>query len=180
MTLSSADIETAELVELLKQKSRQGFAMLYDKYAPYLFALSFRIVRDKAAAEDVLQEVFVKVWKHISEYDDTKGAFYTWLINIARFTAIDHLRSIQRKQRLKNQMAAGNEYIAEQQRQPLHDYIGLKDIVAKLDPKYREVIDLLYYYGHTQDEVAKILNLPLGTVKTRARTGLQILRTQVH
>ncbi len=76
-------------------------------------------------------------------------------------------------------MVTGNEYIEDKHGHSFSESLGLKAIVAKLEPKYREVIDLLYYYGHTQDEVSKILGLPLGTVKTRARAGLQILRNQL-
>jgi RNA polymerase sigma-70 factor (ECF subfamily) len=175
----AATIETSDLIALLRQKSRQGFGILYDKYASCLFGIICKIVQDSTAAQDILQEVFVKVWKNIEQFDESKGAFYTWLINIARYTAIDYLRSSQRKQRLKNQMVTGNEYIEEKDGHVFAESRGLKAIVAKLEPKYREVIDLLYYYGHTQDEVSKILNLPLGTVKTRARAGLQILRNQL-
>lgn len=174
-----ATIQTPDLVSLLKEKSSEGFSILYDKYAPYLFGVVCKIVQDSATAEDVLQEVLVKVWKNIETYDESKGAFYTWLINITRYTAIDYLRSSQRKQRLKNQIALASEYMEEKHSHAFSESLGLKAIVAKLEPKYREVIDLLYYYGHTQDEVSKILDLPLGTVKTRARAGLQILRNQL-
>lgn len=176
---ASTSIETPVLVSLLKQKSRNAFNILYDKYSPYLYGLICRIVHDETAAEDVLQEVFVKVWKNIENFDEEKGALYTWLINIARYTAIDYLRSSQRKQQLKNQMVTGNEYIEEKPCHGFADEMGVKGIVAKMELKYREVIDLLYFYGYTQDEVSKKLNLPLGTVKTRARTGLQILRNQL-
>ena len=172
-------IETPALVSLLKQKSTNGFSILYDKYAPNLYRIICKIVQDSVAAEDVLQEVFVKVWKNIGNYDEQKGSLYTWLINITRYTAIDYLRSGQRKQQLKNQIVTGNEYIEEKPSSSVSESAGLKAIVAKLEPKYREVIDLLYFYGHTQDEVSKILDLPLGTVKTRARAGLQILRNQL-
>jgi RNA polymerase sigma-70 factor (ECF subfamily) len=175
----SASIETHVLVSLLKQKNRNAFSILYDKYSSYMYGLICRIVHDQTAAEDVLQEVFVKIWKNIENFDEEKGALYTWLINIARYTAIDYLRSSQRKQQLKNQIVTGNEYIEEKPCPGFADEMGLKSMVSKLEPKYREVIDLLYFYGYTQDEVSKKLHLPLGTVKTRARAALQILRNQL-
>jgi RNA polymerase sigma factor (sigma-70 family) len=172
-------INTSEFVFLLKQKTKYGFTILYDKYAASLYGVISRIVTDPSASEDVLQEVFVKVWNNIGQYDESKGAFYTWLVNIARNAAIDHLRTVQRKVQLKNQMGLANEYIDERQLYHPAENLGLKTSIAKLEQKYRAVIDLLYFYGCTQEEVAKILNLPLGTVKTRARAALQILRNQL-
>ncbi len=173
-------IATHDLVEQLRNKSREGFALLYDNYGPSMYGIICKIVKDDVTAEDVLQETFVKVWKNISSYSEEKGSFFTWLLNITRYTAIDYLRSKQHKQKIKNQNLGDNEYIegncyaTEEQ-----EFTGLKDIVAKLEPKYREVIDLVYFKGYTQDEVSKILSMPLGTVKTRARMGLQILRNQL-
>jgi RNA polymerase sigma-70 factor (ECF subfamily) len=172
-----SSIQTPSLIFLLKQKSRNGFSILYDKYAEYLYGVICKIVNDANAAEDILQEVFVKVWKNIDHFDDQKASLYTWLINITRYTAIDYLRSGQRKRQLKNQTVTGNEYI-EEKPVDFSDRWALQSVVAKLEPKYREVIDLIYYYGHTQDEVSKILSVPLGTVKTRARVGLQILKSR--
>ena len=172
-------INTSKLVFLLRQKTRYGFAVLYDKYAASLYGVISRMVTDPSASEDVLQEVFVKVWNHIGQYDESKGAFYTWLVNIARNAAIDHLRTMQRKVQLKNQLDLAGEYMDERPLYQQAENLGLKTSVAKLEQKYRAVIDLLYFYGCTQEEAAKILNLPLGTVKTRARAALQVLRNQL-
>jgi len=172
--------ETHELILLLKQKSRKGFSELYDKYSAVLYGIICRIIKDTTAAEDVLQEAFVKVWKNIEQYDEGKGTFFTWLLNITRYTAIDHLRSRQHKQELRNQSLGDNEYIQDTFYVHINEeYTGLRNLVAKLEPKYREIIDLVYFWGYTQDDVSKMLNLPLGTVKTRARMGLQILRNQL-
>ncbi|MBS1563455.1 MAG: sigma-70 family RNA polymerase sigma factor [Bacteroidetes bacterium] len=168
------------LVEKLKQRNRGSFNELYDHYSSTLYGVICRVVNDPATAEDVLQETFVKVWKNIGHYSEDKGTFFTWLLNITRYTAIDYLRSRQHKQKLKNRDTTDDEYVREQvYLQSAVEYTGLKGLVAKLEPKYREVIDLLYFWGYTQEEVARILNIPLGTVKTRARTGLQILRNQL-
>ena len=173
-------IETQLLVEKLKQRNRGSFNELYDHYASTLYGVISRVVNDPATAEDVLQETFVKVWKNIEHYSEEKGTFFTWLLNITRYTAIDYLRSRQHKQKLKNSDDPDNEYVRDQvYLQSSIEYTGLKGLVARLEPKYREIIDLLYFWGYTQDEVAKILNIPLGTVKTRARAGLQILRNQL-
>src|SRR5882757_69258 len=172
--------ETHLLVEQLKQRNRGGFNDLYDNYASTLYGVICRVVNDAVTAEDVLQETFVKVWKNIEHYSEDKGTFFTWLLNITRYTAIDYLRSRQHKQKLKSRDDPDNEYIRENvYLQSAVEYTGLKGFVARLDPKYREIIDLVYFWGYTQDEVARILNIPLGTVKTRARTGLQLLRSQL-
>lgn len=172
--------ETHDLVLLLKQKSREGFSELYNRYSPVLYGIICRIIKDATSAEDVLQETFVKVWKNIEHYDESKGTFFTWLLNITRYTAIDYLRSRQHKQQSKTNIIAGNEYIQDGlYMQTNEEYTGLKSLVAKLEPKYREIIDLVYFRGYTQDDVSKMLKLPLGTVKTRARMGLQILRNQL-
>ncbi len=177
---SLAPIATHELIELLRQKSRQGFSQLYDSYAPALYGIISSIIKDKTAAEDVLQESFVKVWKNVANYQEEKGTLFTWLLNIARYTAIDYLRSRQYKQQLQNQNLTDSEYIDNKVRtQPAVENSGLKILISKMEPKYREVIDLVYFMGYTQDEVSKMLNIPLGTVKTRARMGLQILRNQM-
>jgi RNA polymerase sigma-70 factor, ECF subfamily len=173
-------IDTHHLVQQLRDRTPAGFNELYEHYASTLYGIICRVVNDPATAEDVLQETFVKVWKNIDHFDEEKGTFFTWLLNITRYTAIDYLRSRQHKQKLKSRDNPDNEYIRENvYLQAAVEYTGLKGFVAKLEPKYREVIDLVYFWGYTQEEVARILNIPLGTVKTRARTGLQLLRSQL-
>jgi RNA polymerase sigma-70 factor, ECF subfamily len=173
-------IATHDLVELLRQKNRDGYNELYERYAATLYGIICKIVNDTSTAEDILQDTFVKVWKNIDNYSKEKGSLFTWLLNIARYTAIDYLRSKQHRQKLKNQTTTDNEYIQETFYTVDNlDNSSLKGLVAKLEPKYREVIDLVYFWGYTQDEVSKILNMPLGTVKTRARMGLQILRNNL-
>jgi len=106
--------ETHLLVEQLKQRNRGGFNDLYDNYASTLYGVICRVVNDAVTAEDVLQETFVKVWKNIEHYSEDKGTFFTWLLNITRYTAIDYLRSRQHKQKLKSRDNPDNEYIREQ------------------------------------------------------------------
>lgn len=180
MSTISPPIATYDLVELLRQKNRDGYNQLYERYAGTLYGIIFKIVTDTSTAEDILQDTFVKVWKNINNYSAEKGSFFTWLLNITRYTAIDYLRSKQHKQKTKTQTTTDNEYIQEAIYTVNNvDNSSLKGLVAKLEPKYREVIDLVYFWGYTQDEVSKILNMPLGTVKTRARMGLQILRNNL-
>ncbi len=175
-----APIQNQPSVELLKLKTKEGFNVLYDNYAPALYGIICRTVKDAVTAEDILQEVFVKVWKNIGQYNEEKGKIFTWLLSITRNTAIDYLRSRGYKQKSAIQNTNGFEYIENNLYAEAETGRGyMRTFVMKLEPKYRHVIDLVYFWGYTQDEVSQMLNLPLGTVKTRARTGLQILRNQL-
>ena len=170
----------ADLVELIKQRDREGFNLLYRQYAHIIFGMSLRIVRDTGVAEDLVQETFVKVWRNIEQYNPDKAAFSTWLLNIARYSTIDYLRSKQHKQRQKNQNGLDSEYTSTVPSAGFNPEIsGIKTLVSKLEPKYRDIIDLIYFQGYTQDEVSQILGMPLGTVKTRTRFALQLLKTRI-
>jgi RNA polymerase sigma-70 factor, ECF subfamily len=180
MSTISPTIATYDLVELLRQKNRDGYNQLYERYADTLYGIICKIVTDAPTAEDILQEIFVKVWKNINNYSAEKGSFFTWLLNITRYTAIDYLRSKQHKQKIKTQTTTDNEYIQETIYTVSNvENSNIRGLVAKLEPKYREVIDLVYFWGYTQDEVSKILDIPLGTVKTRSRMGLKLLRNNL-
>ena len=169
--------DTNELVRSLKEHSQESYSELYDKYGPALYGIICKIVNDATIAEDVLQEVFIKIWKNIENYSQEKGSFFTWILSITRHTAIDYLRSGHHKFKSQIQNAGSNEYIENHAVATSEaGATSCRGLVAKLEPKYRQVIDLVYFWGYTQEEVSKILDLPLGTVKTRARTGLQILR----
>jgi len=177
MHLATPPTDTQELVCMLKQRTKESFAELYDKYSPALYGIICKIINDSIAAEDVLQEAFIKIWKNIDNYTEEKGSLFTWVLSIARHTAIDYLRSKQNKFRHQIQNSNSDEYIemnAPVQAETISS--GYRNIIARLEPKYRQILDLVYFFGYTQDEVSKILDLPLGTVKTRARTGLQMLR----
>jgi RNA polymerase sigma-70 factor (ECF subfamily) len=170
-----------ELVSQLLQQNDQAFSYLYDNYSPALFGVISQIISNREAAADVLQDVFVNIWKKISLYDASKGRLFTWMLNIARNAAIDKLRSRSHQDSLKNQPLAENvnTITANSVVNPQQNDIGLKKQVAKLKEEYRVLIDLSYFQGFTHEEIAKILNLPLGTVKTRIRSALTQLRTMI-
>jgi RNA polymerase sigma factor (sigma-70 family) len=168
------------LIELIKQRNRQGYNLLYEQYAPLLFGIIFKVVKDAPTSEDLLQETFIKIWKNIGQFDAGKASFGTWLVTIARYTAIDYLRSKAHRQQRKNQQLENFEYDnSHLTTMPAIETVGLKAIVAELEPKYREVIELIYYKGYTQEEAANELELPLGTLKTRARYALRMLRNKL-
>lgn len=149
----------------------------YDRYSAALYGVIHRIVKDEAEAEDVLQEALVKIWNSIESYDTSKGRLFTWVVNISRNLAIDKIRS--RQHRVSSRVQSLDDSLtAQRQAGPdsfRPEHIGLQDIAKQLVPEQRQVIDLLYFGGFTQSEAAEELNLPLGTVKTRARTALKIL-----
>jgi RNA polymerase sigma-70 factor (ECF subfamily) len=122
--------------------------------------------------------VFVKIWNRIDTYDATKGKLFTWLLNVARNSAIDQLRSLQYKQSLKNQKMDESVGVIDKSQSDVSnvDTIGLRDVVSKLAPEYKMLIEFAYFKGYTQDEIAKEFNIPLGTVKTRTRSALNQLR----
>jgi RNA polymerase sigma-70 factor (ECF subfamily) len=168
-----------ELVSLLLQQNGQAFSYLYDNYSPALFGIINQIIPDKNISADVLQDVFISVWKKISSYDETKGRLFTWMLNIARNAAIDKIRSRPYQNSLKNQPLTEtvNTLTANSVVNPQVNDIGLKKLVNRLKQEYRELIELSYFQGFTHEEISKLLNLPLGTVKTRIRTALTQLRT---
>ena len=166
-----------DFIEQLQQGENESYKKLYDNYAPMLFGIISHIVGESEDAENLLQDSFVKIWKNIQQYDATKGRFATWLINIARNTAIDFTRSRMYMQRLKNQNVDKIvSFDAHLTTKPSIDTIGLRQIVNTLTPQCKEIIEWMYFDGYTQQEIADIFNIPLGTVKTRARMGLVALR----
>jgi RNA polymerase sigma-70 factor (ECF subfamily) len=167
------------LVTLLKQKDKSAFSYLYDNYSGALYGIVLKILnRDEETAQDILQEAFVKIWKNLERFDAGKGTLFTWMLNITRNTAIDKLRSIKN---ISIQSIDNNVHIVDRhhQHEMGEDKIGLKDVVNKLKPEHKTMIDLAYYGGYTQEEISEKLKMPLGTVKTRARAALIELRKRI-
>ncbi|MCX7877808.1 MAG: sigma-70 family RNA polymerase sigma factor [Ignavibacteria bacterium] len=168
-----------EMVSLIRKGDRTGISDLYDKYAPVLFALIYRIIQRKDLAEDLLQEVFVKIWMNIESYDPDKSKFSTWIVNIARNLTIDTLRSKNFKNQSKN--LSDDSYVNivddEVSFSINTDYIGIDEVLNKvLSDENKKIIDIVYFKGYTQAEAAKSLNMPLGTLKTKLRTAIKVLR----
>ena len=163
---------------LLKQKSREAFDYLYKNYSGVLYGVIRKVVFDEQTAQDVLQDVFVKIWNNIAQFSPEKGRIYTWMINIARNAAIDKLRS--KGEIMKSKIHTGEDvvYNIEQgmKTEQLTDAIGLREMVAGLKPEYQTIVNLAYFKGFTLDEIAKTLDMPLGTVKTRMRQAIKTLR----
>ena len=169
------------LKELLK-KDDKSFTLLYDNYSKSLFGVIYNLIRNTEEAEDVLQEVFVKIWKNIDSYNESKGRLYTWMLNIARNTTIDKLRSKNFNNSQKNLSSDNFVHILEDSSRATSriDAIGIKEFIMKLKPKCVQIIDLLFFKGYTQQEASDELEMPLGTVKTNNRNCMNELRKMIH
>lgn len=172
------NISEQELVARLQRNDRVAYEHLYDNYCTALFGVINRIIPDEETASDVLQEAFVKIWNNIKGYDADKGKLFTWMLNICRNLAIDKTRSKDYGNSQKNQSTEKSvSQLGQMQSESIKpDQIGLREVVGKLDPNERLLIDLMYFKGYTQAEIAEEYGMPLGTVKTRLRSATMNLR----
>ncbi len=167
------------MVARLIAKDQSALDYLYDHYSGALYGVVFRILKKEEIAEEVLQDIFLKIWDKIESYDATKGKLFTWMINIARNQAIDKARS---KEASKGRKTDDIDYlvnkidIQEHSQLPI-DAIGLKEVLLKLSEDQQFIVNQLYLKGYTQSEVAEEFNIPLGTVKTRLRLAMIELRS---
>ncbi|CAL1520015.1 sigma-70 family RNA polymerase sigma factor [Chitinophaga sp. MM2321] len=174
----SATYTEAELVQGLRARDQKVFGYLYDHYSPVLYGVIVKVLNDNSSGGDVLQEVFLKIWRHIDQYNEDKGRLFTWMLNIARNTAIDILRSKSHKLEQKIQNITDDVHSING---PLTvhqsiDHLGFSKVLEKLTKEQRILIDLAYYKGCTQEEISRVLEIPLGTVKTRMRNAITQLR----
>jgi RNA polymerase sigma-70 factor, ECF subfamily len=172
----------ADLVRQMAAGDRQAFAAFYDRHAPVVFPLILRIVRERADASDVLQEVFWEAWRDAGNYDASRGSPEAWMITRARTRAIDRVRATRRRSEtfvapLDEAMAAAPAAADAAER--ASDRGTVRSALRRLPDAQREVIELAYYAGLTQTEIADKIKQPLGTVKTRIRLGLERLRDVV-
>lgn len=170
-------ITELDLINQLRNGNREAYEHLYHNYGAMLYGIILRIVEEEEEAQNLLQDSFVKVWKNIMTYDDTKGRLATWLINIARNTAIDFTRSAYFIKKKQNQSI--ENYVIPVKHNfhaTKEDTIGVKKMVQELPIEHRQIIEHMYFDGYTQQEIADEYNIPLGTVKTRTRAAMQALR----
>lgn len=167
-----------ELVDALRDHQNDAYGYLYLHYKGALYNIICQIIPDPETASDVLQEVFITVWKNIDKYDAQKGRLFTWLLNVTRNTAINKTRSKIYKSSLKNDSI--NNYVNYfDDKSAYHqniNLIGLRKEVNMLKEEFKIVLELAYYNGFTQEEISKSLNIPLGTVKTRLRNAVLELK----
>jgi RNA polymerase sigma factor (sigma-70 family) len=167
-----------ELVLALTRREKIAVEALYDMYSSSLFGVISRIVIDIPVAEDVLQETFLKIWHSFSSYSSEKGRLFTWMVNIARNLAIDKIRSKDFKNQNKNRELENNVTFIDEQRSTVYkpELLGIKELVETLKSDQKAIVDLIYFKGYTHVEAAEELSIPLGTIKTRLRMAIQLLR----
>jgi len=172
-------ITNTELATLLQAGDEAAFGVLYDNYAAALLGVIYKMTGDKKLAEDLLQEGFIKIWRNIHSYDSNRATLFTWMMNIIRNICIDHFRSkAHKKHNNTSPLDAANAQklkgscTSESQ----DDLKFVQKMTQQLAPRYKDIINLVYIYGYTQAEVSKLLDLPIGTVKTRCKTALKLLR----
>jgi len=169
--------------ERIAARDHAALADLYDRHARLLFSVALRILRDRGDAEDVLQDVFVRVWNRVDSYDSALGAPLAWLVRITRNRAIDRVRARAARPPLADAppgpaspLAAADGADPEQQASQAEVGRALGGALATLPPEQRVLIERAFFDGLTHSELADSLRLPLGTVKTRIRSGVQALR----
>lgn len=172
------------LVEALESRDERAIETLYDRYGDYVYSVCIRMVGDMQLAEDLSQEVFLRLWRRPDLYDVSRGRFVTWLLSVARNRAIDERRSRGRRFRHESPPSDTTEEVLETAPgEEVRDIaivseerVVVQRALATLPPEQRLAIQLAYFGGYTQQEIAQGLRQPLGTVKTRIRLGLQKLR----
>lgn len=162
-----------DIIQLLRSHDNLGMSMVYDKYSTPLYGVIRRIVNDDSLAQDALQETFLKVWQKISSYDGSKSQLFTWIYAIARNTALDYQRKIVKTQSSEIQNAVDDVLLTTGLNE---DTIDLKENINTLEPKYKDVIDALFFQGYSQREWSKESGVPLGTIKSRLRVGMRMLK----
>jgi RNA polymerase sigma-70 factor (ECF subfamily) len=172
------------LAKRLKDRDPRAMSELYDRYGRVAYSLIYRVVRNSGAAEDLVQETFLRVWNRVQSFDQTRGALGPWVLAVARNRAIDYLRSVDGRMtagaleldRLETPSSFSN---FEDNALTLDRARVLKSAFEKLTPTQKQVIELAYFEGLSQTEMAERMKQPLGTVKTWVRGALKALREDI-
>lgn len=167
-----------ELIYLLKNRDQSAFSYLYDNYSAALYGVIYKMLENHELSEDVLQEAFIKIWNNFSNYDNLKGRLFTWMLNITRNLTIDTIRSkdYKKQAKIQNSENAVNNISDKANTAESFDALGIRKHLTLLKNDQKQIIDLAYFGGLTQEEISKNLNIPLGTVKTKMRMAIIELR----
>src|SRR3990172_4797035 len=173
-----------ELMSRLFYRDRRAFEAIFDRYGDLVYSMALRVLRDPHLAEDISQEIFVRLWSKPGSYVAERGRFLTWLISVTRNRAVDEVRSRGRRQRYETaspeeqerELPAGNANDPALNAQLAEEARAVRATLAGLPGEQRQVIELAYFGGFTQQEISQRLDQPLGTVKTRGRLGMQKMR----
>lgn len=166
------------LIGRMQEGSEVAFNRIYERYHKALHGVIYTIVKNEDVAQEILQDVFIKIWKNAKTYDRSSGRFFTWILNIARNASVDYLRSKRHKNGLKN---LSTDYFVDiiesyDSLDEKTDSLFLKQWVEKLEPMCVKIIDIIFFKGFTFKDGAKELDMPSGTLKTRHRRCLNNLR----
>lgn len=170
------NITEDNLISEFRKGNTQALSFIYDAYSGALYGILLKMTRNRELSRDLLQEAFVKIWKNHSKYDVDKGALYTWMLNLTRNNCIDYLRSKRNKNQQQNQDLDNHVYGLESSSNFDPDHIGVKKMLDLLPAEQKSIIDLSYFQGYTQKEISEEYNIPLGTVKSRAKAAMDKLR----
>ena len=176
------ELTEADLLQRVAAGDESAFSQFYDRIAPALFQLAFRILQDTALAEDVVQDAFLQIWDKADQYDPKLGRPFSWAISLTRNKAIDRLRAGARRARSAEEAGRDIQARQEDSLDPAFPSLfyesaqAVRAAMADLPPEQRHPIELAYFGGLTQTQIAASLQLPLGTVKARIRRGLLQLR----
>jgi RNA polymerase sigma-70 factor (ECF subfamily) len=167
-----------ELMKRIARRDQEALRALYDQYARIIYSLAYHILQNSVMAEEVSQDVFLKVWEQRALWDPGKGQLSSWLLRVTQFTAVDRLRREQRQPSLESESL---DDIAEASSgglsdTPSEDHSILRMIMSELPRDQLHLIDLAFFRGMSHSEIAEHTHIPLGTVKTRLRSGLKLLR----
>lgn len=171
-------MEEQQLIDGLRAKDRKTVEYLYDKYSKALFAVISRIIVDKDIAEEVFHDAFIKITRKIDSYEESKGRLYTWMANICRNAAIDRTRSKEFSNSSKTNTIDDYVYGLESASgtSDLVDAIGVKELLNDLNEEQRFMVECIYFKGYTHSEVSEEFDIPLGTVKSRIRAAINVLK----
>lgn len=183
-----ADVGDADLCGMAAAGDGRALEELYDRYSRVVMAFAMRMMPDAAAAEELTQEVFFRAWKQAERYAASKGSFLTWLLSITHNMGIDELRKRQRRpQRADLDDPMSTMANVEDTERPVEELawigtvrIDIREALDELPDAQRAPIELAYFRGLTQREVAEVLNVPIGTIKTRMRLGMRKLREEME
>lgn len=179
------DLESEiELLRRVGQGDRRSFEQLYDRFSGVLFSIAYRMLKNQEAAEDVLQDVFIQIWKKAPLFDPTRGKPMTWAVTLIRNRAIDLMRSSQRRSYLQESIQRELEEHFDDRSSfdaVASDELNkqVRDAIQKLSKDQRTAIELAFFSSMTQAEIAEHLNEPLGTIKARIRRGMIALRNLI-
>lgn len=176
------ELSDADLYVKVQAKDKEALSLLYDRYEKLLYSFSYRIVKDGGLAEEVMQEVFIKLWKGKAQYSDDKGKFSSWLLTMTRHTAIDVLRKqskepdfeLDERDSLRSDEDSVEDQVVWKERGQV-----LRTAVSKLKDEQQKIIEMFYFKGMTHQKISEEFDLPLGTVKGRIRLALKHLKTSL-